>query len=81
MDVRFFFVIIDYKIIHGYGSGNLGVTNTFRVLGKKAGAIVAIADILKGTAACLLPQMFSSTVNPIICGLLAIFGHFIYNVL
>lgn len=61
--------------IRGYGSGNLGATNTFRVLGKKAGAIVAIADLLKGTVACLLPQIFSSTVNPIICGLLAIFGH------
>lgn len=61
--------------IRGYGSGNLGATNTFRVLGKKAGLIVAIADLLKGTFACLLPQILNSTVNPIICGLLAIFGH------
>ena len=61
--------------IRGYGSGNLGATNTFRVLGKKAGLIVAIADLLKGTVACLLPQMLNSTVNPIICGLLAILGH------
>jgi glycerol-3-phosphate acyltransferase PlsY len=67
---------IFYKTdIRGYGSGNLGATNSFRVLGKKAGTIVAIADLLKGTFACLLPQMFGSTVNPIICGLLAIFGH------
>lgn len=61
--------------IRGYGSGNLGATNTFRVLGKKAGLIVAVADLLKGTFACLLPQIFNSTVNPIICGLLAILGH------
>ncbi|MDQ0882107.1 glycerol-3-phosphate 1-O-acyltransferase PlsY [Peribacillus sp. V2I11] len=61
--------------IRGYGSGNLGATNTFRVLGKKAGLIVAIADLLKGTFACILPQIFNSTVNPIICGLLAILGH------
>lgn len=61
--------------IRGYGSGNLGATNTFRVLGKKAGLIVAIADLLKGTFACLLPQIVNSTVNPIICGLLAILGH------
>ncbi|MGG0413383.1 glycerol-3-phosphate 1-O-acyltransferase PlsY [Peribacillus simplex] len=61
--------------IRGYSSGNLGATNTFRVLGKKAGLIVAIADLLKGTFACLLPQIFNSTVNPIICGLLAILGH------
>ncbi len=61
--------------IRGYGSGNLGATNIYRVLGKKAGLIVAIADLLKGTFACLLPQIFNSTVNPIICGLLAILGH------
>ena len=61
--------------IRGYGSGNLGATNTFRVLGKKAGLIVAIADLLKGTFACLLPQIVNSPVNPIICGLLAILGH------
>lgn len=61
--------------IRGYGSGNLGATNVYRVLGKKAGLIVAIADLLKGTFACLLPQMFNSTVSPIICGLLAILGH------
>ncbi|MBB2483422.1 glycerol-3-phosphate 1-O-acyltransferase PlsY [Bacillus sp. APMAM] len=61
--------------IRGYGSGNLGATNVYRVLGKKAGLIVAIADLLKGTFACLLPQLFNSTVSPIICGLLAILGH------
>lgn len=61
--------------IRGYGSGNLGATNVYRVLGKKAGLIVAIADLLKGTFACLLPQIFNSTVSPIICGLLAILGH------
>lgn len=65
-----------YKIdIRGYGSGNLGATNVYRVLGKKVGLIVAIADLLKGTLACLLPQILNSTVNPIICGLLAMLGH------
>ncbi|WP_112180473.1 MULTISPECIES: glycerol-3-phosphate 1-O-acyltransferase PlsY [Paraliobacillus] len=63
------------KDIRGYGSGNLGATNTYRVLGLKAGLIVAVADILKGTLACLLPLILSSTVNPIACGLLAILGH------
>ncbi len=38
-----------YKIdIRDYGSGNAGATNTFRVLGVKAGIIVFIVDILKG---------------------------------
>ncbi|TCJ01031.1 glycerol-3-phosphate 1-O-acyltransferase PlsY [Cytobacillus praedii] len=63
------------KDIRDYGSGNLGATNAYRVLGVKAGVIVAIADILKGTLACLLPLILSSTVDPIVCGLLAILGH------
>lgn len=61
--------------VRNYGSGNLGATNVFRVLGKKAGIIVAIADILKGTVACLLPQILNFSVNPIFCGLLALLGH------
>ena len=63
------------KDIRDYGSGNLGATNAYRVLGIKAGVIVAIADILKGMFACLLPLILGSTVNPIACGLLAILGH------
>jgi len=34
--------------IRDYGSGNAGATNTFRVLGVKAGIIVFFVDILKG---------------------------------
>jgi len=38
-----------YKIdVREYGSGNAGATNTFRVLGKKAGIPVMLLDILKG---------------------------------
>jgi acyl phosphate:glycerol-3-phosphate acyltransferase len=40
--------------IREYGSGNAGATNTYRVLGKKWGTIVMVADILKGIAACFL---------------------------
>ena len=36
------------KDVREYGSGNAGATNTFRVLGKKAGVPVLIMDILKG---------------------------------
>ncbi len=66
------------KDIREYGSGNLGGTNTFRVLGKTAGFIVTILDILKGTVAVLLPLLpfFSSTtVNPLILGFAAVIGH------
>src|SRR5476649_1114888 len=41
-----------YKVdVREYGSGNAGATNTFRVLGKKAGIPVMLIDILKGWSA------------------------------
>ncbi|MEO6522382.1 MAG: glycerol-3-phosphate 1-O-acyltransferase PlsY [Mucilaginibacter sp.] len=41
-----------YKVdVREYGSGNAGATNTFRVLGKKAGVPVMLIDIFKGWAA------------------------------
>ena len=46
-----FFYNID---VREFGSGNAGATNTFRVLGRKAGIPVLIIDILKGTAAVSL---------------------------
>lgn len=61
--------------IREHGSGNLGATNSFRVLGKKAGAAVTAADILKGTAATLLPIWFDAGIHPLITGLMAVIGH------
>ncbi|CQR47587.1 Glycerol-3-phosphate acyltransferase [Paraliobacillus sp. PM-2] len=69
---------IGYNIdIREHGSGNLGGTNTFRVLGIKAGIIVTLADILKGTLATLLPLLFqvSADINPLIIGIFAVVGH------
>jgi len=40
--------------IRDHGSGNAGATNTFRVLGKKAGIWVMIVDMLKGFVAVKL---------------------------
>jgi len=40
--------------IRDYGSGNMGATNTFRVLGSKYGTIVMVIDILKGVIASSL---------------------------
>ncbi len=40
--------------VREFGSGNAGATNTFRVLGKKAGIPVLVLDILKGCAAVAL---------------------------
>lgn len=44
--------------VREYGSGNAGATNTFRVLGKKAGIPVLLIDILKGWFALQLCYFF-----------------------
>ena len=61
--------------IRKYGSGNTGTTNTFRVLGVKAGIAVLAADVLKGTLGASLPYFFDSDLNPMVVGLAAILGH------
>src|SRR5690606_183821 len=48
--------------VREYGSGNAGATNTFRVLGKKAGSIVMFIDILKGWTATNLPYLLDATI-------------------
>ena len=53
------------KIFYGidvreYGSGNAGATNTFRVLGKKAGIPVLIIDVLKGYVAVQLATIIGN---------------------
>lgn len=68
--------------VREFGSGNAGATNTFRVLGKKAGIPVLFIDIVKGTAAVLLaflsPFVFESNqfVNlQLGLGIAALVGH------
>ncbi|MBC1997178.1 glycerol-3-phosphate 1-O-acyltransferase PlsY [Listeria marthii] len=66
------------KDIREFGSGNLGATNSFRVLGIKAGSIVTVMDILKGTVATLLPYFFQLNVDHhfwLLTGAFAIIGH------
>jgi len=73
-----------YKIdIRDYGSGNAGATNTFRVLGVKAGIVVFIVDILKGFLAVNLIH-FTSYYIPhsgdyiniqLLLGIAAMIGH------
>lgn len=64
--------------IRQHGSGNLGATNTFRVLGKKPGLVVTVIDVLKGTAAVLLlalPIFSDATIHALILGVVAVVGH------
>src|SRR5690625_6145854 len=71
---------IGYKIdIREHGSGNLGATNTFRVLGKKAGIIVTLADIFKGNIATLIHLVVSLfydiEISRLIIGIFAVIRH------
>ena len=73
--------------IRDYGSGNSGATNTFRVLGKKAGILVMAVDVFKGFAATCLPQLIflldlqqpipveNITIMQIFYGIVAVIGH------
>ncbi len=49
--------------IREHGSGNVGATNAFRVLGKGPGIFVLIIDVLKGAAALLLIGRFFNIVS------------------
>lgn len=68
--------------VREFGSGNAGATNTFRVLGKKAGIPVLIIDVLKGYLAVCLSFIIVSTPNSdsfinlqIALGVSALIGH------
>ena len=49
--------------IRTQGSGNAGSTNVLRTLGKKAGALTFIGDVLKGLIAVLIAKMIAHFVN------------------
>lgn len=75
---------VKYNIdIREHGSKNAGATNTFRVLGKKAGTTVLLIDIVKGVTAVLLPFLFGYAPwksdqlieLQLILGILAVIGH------
>ncbi|MCP1383331.1 glycerol-3-phosphate 1-O-acyltransferase PlsY [Runella sp. CRIBMP] len=70
--------------VRKFGSGNAGATNTFRVLGKRAGTIVLLIDVLKGWTATKLASIlfFLEVIQPnqvptfkLILGFAAVLGH------
>ncbi|HEY8851770.1 MAG TPA: glycerol-3-phosphate 1-O-acyltransferase PlsY [Gemmatimonadaceae bacterium] len=62
-----------------HGSGNLGATNVVRVLGAKIGAVVFLADLLKGFLPVFFLPRYTQTPRPevwaLIYGVAAIAGH------
>src|ERR1700753_1677725 len=71
--------------VREYGSGNAGATNTFRVLGKKAGIPVMLIDIAKGWTATYLAHFIGTSVTggphsdlvsyQLALGITAVMGH------
>ena len=70
--------------IRKVGSGNMGATNVFRILGKGPGILVLLVDALKGAASVLAARYFwmpmadtspSLQAIPIIAALAAVLGH------
>jgi len=73
-----------YKIdVREFGSGNAGATNTFRVLGKKAGIPVLLMDIFKGWLAvnylsflAVIPESIEGQFEiQLVFGIAAVIGH------
>ena len=64
------------KDIRKEGSGNIGATNTMRVLGKGYGALALAFDVFKGwVAVVLFARLYAWDYLAICCGLAAILGH------
>ena len=66
--------------VRNYGSGNLGGTNTGRVLGKKAGVAVILLDASKALIVTLLARYILNALNlnsdvAYICALACVIGH------
>jgi glycerol-3-phosphate acyltransferase PlsY len=64
--------------VREHGSGNAGATNTFRIIGKKAGIIVLLLDVFKAWfATSILSQLAGnqSTEYMLALGLVAVLGH------
>ncbi len=64
--------------VRKHGSGNLGATNVFRVVGKKWGIAVLLLDALKGYGAVVLSVLAAPHLGPharLAVGITAILGH------
>jgi glycerol-3-phosphate acyltransferase PlsY len=61
--------------VRKHGSGNIGTTNAFRLLGVKLGIAVLLGDALKGSLAAGLGYSLWGPWGGILGGLLAMAGH------
>lgn len=74
-----FGIIITKRIkgidIRNYGSGNSGMTNVLRTVGKGPGALVLIGDVLKGVLSVLIGLYLGGEMGGVIAGIAAFVGH------
>ena len=61
--------------IRKYGSGNAGMTNMFRVFGKKAGLLTLLGDFLKTLVSVAVGYLCYGRGGAWIAGLFCMFGH------
>lgn len=62
--------------IRKHGSGNVGATNSLRVIGKKAGIVVLLVDMLKGLLPVLAAKYLNFPAeNVLLMGIFAVLGH------
>ncbi len=61
--------------IRTLGSGNVGGTNTLRVLGKGPGFVVIGVDVLKGLIAALIGLQLAGTWGGLLAGIFVVLGH------
>lgn len=74
------FGVVVGKVFYGvdvreHGSGNVGTTNVFRVLGKKAGAVVMVLDILKGYVPAAIAAALFTPWAAIVVAAAPVLGH------
>jgi len=64
------------KDLRRFGSHNIGATNAWRILGRKAGLLIFILDFIKGQLGVLLgAYLLASPGAMVVGGLFAVLGH------
>ncbi len=61
--------------LYSAGSGNPGGMNALRLLGRRAGTAVVVADVGKGIAACVLGRRLAGDHGAHLSGVAAVAGH------
>lgn len=63
------------KDIRDYGSGNAGLTNSYRTMGAGKTLLVLLGDIAKGAAAVAIGALLAGPIGKLVAGIFVILGH------